>query len=317
MPGAGKSTAAQLLALALRGSDRAVRWLYEEEVDHPLFGFHTPEDVAPLVTELRAGRFDEVVAGAVGRWRELARRLPTSGVTTIADGCLLGYLTWSLYWADAPRAAITGYLDEVAGILASVDSVVVHLRPEDVAESWRRLDDSRGAGWMRGAIDGVERSPAGRRMGLAGFDGLVRYWAGFLELADGLLGRLRRRCLVVPVGVGGEDAAQARMLELLGVTPRRFGLDRPAVDHAGRYVGEGGVAIEVGVVEGEDLNVAGLPGAWPRVPLLPIGQDTFALRSYPWEVRFTFDGEGHATALDIAGAPLLETAAPGRFVRAG
>ena len=102
MPGSGKSTAAQALTRALRAEAVAARWWYEEQRTHPIFGFEAPADVRAVVDELRQGQFEPVIARALTRWSAFVEFVQESRTVAIVDGCLLGYLTWTLFWADAP-----------------------------------------------------------------------------------------------------------------------------------------------------------------------------------------------------------------------
>ena len=80
-----------------------------------------------------------VIDQALERWSTFAQLAAESETVTIADGCLLGYLTWTVFWADASRDVIVRYVRPAGKALNPVRSDVIHLRPIDVDGCWSDL----------------------------------------------------------------------------------------------------------------------------------------------------------------------------------
>src|SRR5262252_1913837 len=176
MPGVGKSTAAQVLTRALQAEAIPARWWYEEQRAHPIFGFEAPTDVRVVVDELRRGQFEPVIVRALARWSAFVEFLQEHEPVAIVDGCLLGYLTWSLFWADAPRDLTVDYVRAATKCLEPVTPDVIYLRTGDVGACWADLRRRRGEAWTTATITRiVDGSPRCCRLGLAGFSGLVAY----------------------------------------------------------------------------------------------------------------------------------------------
>src|SRR5262245_7497728 len=105
IPGSGKSSTSQWLAGRLGG-----RWWYEEEAGHPIYVFDDAASLRRTVDDLAAGRHRSVVEAALAKWSAFA---PRQRRPLVLDGCLFGYLTWSLFWADAPDDEVADYVSAV------------------------------------------------------------------------------------------------------------------------------------------------------------------------------------------------------------
>lgn len=295
IPGAGKSTIAQRAAAEMRTAGLAARWLYEEEVGHTAYVFEDDAAARLVVEELRQRRFEGRISKAVQRWAEFATSLTAGLETVVADGCLFGYLTWSLFWADAPAELIVEYVQLVERALEAAGPLVVHLRPIDLEELWRELQQSRGDHWVGRKVAQVEASPRGARQKLVGFAGLVRYWSEYRGVADELFAGLRSSKHRVDMDCRDRDGALREVVRLLDLEGRSC---------VGIYAGDGGEAVEIVRVPDGGLALRGLPGAWPVVDLLPAGDRCFDLRGMPWRLAFEEDG------FTVSGPPLfgVETA---------
>lgn len=78
VPGAGKSTIAQRATAEMRTAGLAVRWLYEEELGHPVYVFDDDAAARLVVEHLRQRRFEGQISKAVQRWAEFAASLSAS-----------------------------------------------------------------------------------------------------------------------------------------------------------------------------------------------------------------------------------------------
>ena len=197
LPGSGKSTIGQRLALHLDGLGVPARWWHEEHPGHPLYPFGDQATLERFLTDLESAAQDAVIAAVLDRWRGFAAGLVRAGEVAVLDSCLFGYATLCLYRADAPAAVITAYLDRVVQAIAPARPCVVYFVQPDVAAALRRICDERGPELEAYWIGGVERSRRGRRLGLRGFDGLVAFWTAHRELADAALRRLPLPTLVL------------------------------------------------------------------------------------------------------------------------
>jgi hypothetical protein len=319
LPGAGKSTTAQFLAWRLGRQGIAARWWYEEEAGHPVYLFRDLPSLRRVLDHLAAGRRDRVVRDALRQWRRFVAEAGRSARVALLDGCLLGYLTWTLFHFDAPEPEIVAYVGRVAEIVRPLDPCVVALRQPDVAGAIARLCARRGEETARRYIERVEQSPYGARRGLRGFDGLVAFWEAYRRISEPALARLDLPMRVIADADGDWTARHAAVLAFLGLPPADDEPSDPAAlaRYAGTYA-----SVEPGVdracrvwLAGNALVIDGLPHVWPATPLLPRSPGRFAVESLPFEVKFGEDAAGAVVRLTARGQALLGGAVDGVYER--
>jgi thymidylate kinase len=144
VPGAGKSSTAQWLTHRLSQQAIAARWWYEEEVGHPIYLFRDAASLAGVQADLAVGRFDQLVEAALAQWQTFVDDWLQQTTCAVVDGCLFGYLAWSLFYWARPAEQIADYLARVAAIVQPLRPVVVHCRPYHLARTLTDLSDKRG-----------------------------------------------------------------------------------------------------------------------------------------------------------------------------
>lgn len=317
LPGSGKSTLAQWLARQVAGQGFAIRWWYEEAAGHPVYAFHDLPSLQQVVADLAGGRHGLVVAAALRQWEDFAAAVGAGEEIVIADSCLLGYLTWSLFPFEVSAAEIAAYVAAVARIIAPLAPVVLYLRQDDVAHSLRRLGARRGDEMAQRYIERATQSPYGRSRGLAGFDGMVAYWAAYRDLTDRLFADLACPKVAIETTAGDWATYQQRALTFLDLSPTAEPEISPA--ELARYRGHYRVVAGAGescavTLEGPHLAVDGLPEVWQRTRLLPRGDGRFAVQSLPIAVQFVADEAG-GMRLTVTGDAMLGGAVAGEYRR--
>jgi thymidylate kinase len=308
IPGSGKSTMAQTLLHDLAAEGIAARWWYEEEVGHPVYVFRDRASLHAVLGALRTGRYREVVARALDQWRAFAGALRSTEQVVLLDGCLFGYLTWSLFPHAVPAAEIHAYLAEVVRLLMPVAPCLVYLYQDDIAASLRRVCSARGTAIEHNYIQHVQESAYGQRHGLRGFTGLVSYWTAYRAFTDSARAAIGWPTLAVETSMGAWPAYHRRVAVFLGLPQ----LEEAAIPDAelGRAVGryqsldDASLTCTVRLAEGA-LVVDGLPEAWPDSRLVPLSPGLFAVASLPITVAFEESGPGTATLMRVSGPELL------------
>jgi len=184
IPGSGKSTLAQTLLRDLVAQGVPARWWYEEERDHPVYVFRDQASLHKVITALHTGRYLAVVADALDQWHTFANALQGAEEVVLLDGCLFGYLSWSLFPLAVAETEIHAYLAEVVRLLTPVAPCLIYLYQDDIAASLHRVCSSRGTTIAQAYIQNVEDSAYGQRDGLRGFQGLVQYWTAYRAFSD-------------------------------------------------------------------------------------------------------------------------------------
>jgi hypothetical protein len=293
------------LARQLAGHHIPAKWWYEEEAGNPLVVFHDFASLRRILDDLASGNQRRVVSAVLERWREFAEAQQVSDTVTLLDGCLFGYLTWSLFPTDVPEAEIRAYLTEVEDIITPLEPCLIYFRQEDVGASLRRVLDRRGRVIEDRYIEMATTSRYGRRHGLRGFDGLVRFWTAYRDLTDGAFTDIAFAKLAVETDAGVWLAYRRRVLDFLGLPPASEETASPeALERfvgAYRYLDEGGAGLCTVTLEDGALYLDGAPQVWPHTRLLPKAGGRFDIESLPFEATFSADASGAITGMSISG----------------
>lgn len=308
VPGSGKSTLAQTLLRHLRRQGIPARWWYEEDAAHPVYVFHDSASLRHVLAALSSGQHPHVVTRALAQWQHFVDAVQAEEEVVLLDGCLFGYLTWSLFPLAVPDREIRAYLAAVERIITPLAPCLLYLYQDDLAASFRRVFASRGPTIERVYIRNVEESPYGTLHGLRGFAGLVRYWAAYRALTDAAFAALPWDKIALETTEGAWHTYEQRVLDLLDLPPSDQ-TDRELPTDPRRFVGTyrsiGDASPVTCTVQLEDtgLLLNGLPEVWPRTRLVPISPDVFDVASLPIEISFADDAAGGRTDTMTVRAP--------------
>lgn len=321
LPGSGKSTLAQTLLRHLVRQGIPARWWYEEDAAHPVYIFHDLASLQHVLTELSSGRYAGVVKEALIAWQRFADAVRAAEEVVLLDGCLFGYLTWSLFPLAIPTAEIRAYLAEVAHIIAPLAPCLLYLSQDDIAASFRRVFASRGPAIEQAYIRNVEESPYGRLSGLRGFAGLVRYWTTHRALTDAAASTLPWPKVILDTTEGAWGAYEQRIVDLLALPPIAR-VDTGGATDLSRFVGAYRSVDDALLVtctvrrEDDGLLLDGMPEVWPHTRLVRKAPDVFDVASLPIEIHFAMDSaEGGADTMTVRAPALLGGSIPTVFER--
>lgn len=250
-----------------------------------------------------------MIAAALDRWRAFVATHASSDQIIVLDGCLFGYLTWTLFPFAVPPDEIHAYLAEVREIIADLNPTLIYLYQHDVAMALRTICDRRGGETEQRLIRNATESPYGQRHGLHGFAGMVAFWQTYRLLTDAAVAAAQMPALAIENATGDWPDYQRQVLAFLDVRPASEPAMTPAqlFPLVGTYQGtceDGEVTCQVWL-EGEQLIVDGLPHGWPRTRLIPRETAAFEIESLPFTVRFVAGADGTAERLIASGPPLL------------
>jgi hypothetical protein len=304
LPGSGKSSTAQWLAHELARADRPARWVYEQEVPHPVTG---------MVRGPHAS-WKGVLGQRLTGWARFAEEMRSgNGATTIVDSTFLQTSIATTLRNGLDPGAILAFLDRVADLVRPLEPVLVHFDQPDVDAAIRRIGAERGMAWTLHHITACDGSAWARAHRARGLRGLLAYWRAHAALCETALPRVGLRTLRVPAG-GGPAVARARVAGFLGLPwPSSPVSWRPDPERfAGRYRGGDGRELRVAVRDGQPV----LDGLfWPGNRLLPRGPDAFDAEGWPFHLTFEGDAGGVVAALRIDGPALPHRRPAGRYLR--
>jgi energy-coupling factor transporter ATP-binding protein EcfA2 len=185
VPGSGKSTLAQTLLRHLRRQGIPARWWYEEDAAHPVYVFHDSASLRHVLAELSSGQHPHVVTRALAQWQHFVDAVQAEEEVVLLDGCLFGYLTWSLFPLALPAREIRGFAGLVrywADYRALTDAAFAALPWDKIA-----LETTSGA-WQtheRRVLDVLDLPPADTADGIgAGSPADLRRFVGAYRSID-------------------------------------------------------------------------------------------------------------------------------------
>jgi hypothetical protein len=303
-PGAGKSTTAQFLARLVARRGGAARWVYEEELPHPL----VPPAQAP-----RYRSWEEFADVRVAQWRAFATAARDHDVTIVPESALLQRPVAAMLTRDADRTLIETLVRRLVEVVTPMQPALVYLARRDPAAAFRALGDRRGVSWLLWHVQASAGYAFTQTRGLSGLDGLLAYWRAHAEVCGAIVEGLGLPKLVLDVGPDGWPERRRRICDFLEL-PFDDDPDPSDADAArvsGRY-GDGKRVITVGVVEGR-LTLTGV--LWPTNALLPVTRNVFDVEAWPLRVTFEEDGAGTVRALGWTGSRLSWGGPTGVFTR--
>ena len=319
IPGSGKSTLAQFIAHALTRQGVACHWWYEEEKNHPLYVFHDQTSLQHTVDALTDGRYRQIVEAVLEQWKVFAQAIQSSETVVILDGCLFGYLTWSLLPLDIPVDEIQTYLSQVEQIIHPLQPCLIYLYQQNLPHALEKICERRGGDTRSRLIDQATQSAYGEQRGLQGFDGMVRYWQDFRALIEDAFYRFTASKLALENSAGDWSTYERTVLDFLGLLVEEKTPMAPfSLKHfVGMYSFEEDEDQHACLImhENEHLIVDGMPNVWPRTRLIPLSRNGFAIESLPFQVTFEEDAYGVITGMKATGPELLFGTVDRLFVR--
>lgn len=277
LPGSGKSTTAHLLALHLARGGHKVRWVYEHEEPHPILPYSQLIQ-AMHGAALPPGVFD----AALSHWERL---LQGSEDWLVLESAFYQMPLHTMLLLDWERERIARYVRSVDAILQPAQPLLILLRHADVGQALSAASRIRGPEFAGFLADRVAGSARGRRLGLAGWPGVLAHFAAYRDLLDELGAGLRTPCLLLDAD-GDKQAFVARVAAALGLPPPGMLLS-PAdlAPYAGTYAPDPqgpGDARFVVMPEAGHLTLAGDAPA----RLLHQEGDCFAVAGTPVRLHF-------------------------------
>lgn len=182
LPGSGKSTTAQRLALHLRRHGVRARWIFEHEREHPL-GLN--ESALRALREQSPSADPTLLDHALAACTALA----TTTDTLVFDGALFQLTAATQLLLDQPVAAITRHFDATLAALAPAGPTLIHLRAADPVAALTATAQARGPWFVEFLVTHLAATPLGRRLGVSDPSGALEIMTRHHALGDELFAR--------------------------------------------------------------------------------------------------------------------------------
>ncbi|GHO46143.1 hypothetical protein [Ktedonospora formicarum] len=309
VPGSGKSTLAQFITHAFAREGIVCQWWYEEVKGHPLYVFHDLTSLQDTLNALSNGGYRAVIRDALKRWRKFAELVQTSEDVVILDGCLFGYLTWTLFPMDVSPDEIRQYLMQVEEIIKPLHPKLIYLYQRDLSAAMEKICARRGEDARKRFIDQATQSAYGKRRGFKDFGGMVAYWEDYCAFIDAVSSRFLISHLALENSAGDWSAYEQRALEFLSFPATTW--PDIASNAFKRFVGlytykeDGSEHICEVKLEGTHCVVDGMPEVWQHTRLRPLSSAEFVVESLPIRVSFQEDEHGNVIQMKTEGPDML------------
>lgn len=172
LPGAGKSTAAEVIAERLQRRGVACRWFHDSDVHHPV--------QPPL------GDPDDLAVHMVRQWQDLVAELLKSDTTMIVENRLWMRSAMQLFMRTDSADALRRYQQAVTATLAPAAPALIYLEQDSVAIALGRLYGARGREQLNEEIARAEQEPWFQARDLTGFEGWLYFFADWMTLLQQL-----------------------------------------------------------------------------------------------------------------------------------
>ncbi|RKN85213.1 hypothetical protein [Paenibacillus ginsengarvi] len=310
IPGSGKSTTAQWISHMLDRQGIAHKWWYEEEKGHPVYIYKDYNSMQPIIDELAKGNYPYLIDRALKRWREFAMDVQLAPQTIVADSCLFGYLTWSLFPYEVPKQVIISYVKAVESIIRPLNPYMIYLYQTDLETSLRKICARRGGHTEDRFVRAATLSPYGASRGLLAFEGMVMYWRDYRHMTDEMFEGLACHKLAIDNSEGIWAEYNCIISKFLGINSHEQAAMVPAKlpIWAGTYQTEqeNNPVCSIRMEDGH-LIADGLPHAWPRSTLLPVSTNVFHVQSLPLQIEFIEEEDRikmHLKGPELLGGPV-------------
>lgn len=184
IPGSGKSTTAQWIAIELRKRQIEADWFMDEHRGNPITIW---DDSSP----------ESFISRTLDNWKQLTQASQTSHQIIVLEGCLLQHILGRLLSQDIERARIIACIQAVYDHIRPLQPILIYFYQANLELALRTVYAERGSEWAEYMLKGLEKSPYAVSRQLTGFEALFQYYHEDRTLTDRLLQGLGIRTLAV------------------------------------------------------------------------------------------------------------------------
>lgn len=174
IPGSGKSTTAQWIALELEKRQIKCDWFMDEHRGNPITIWeHSSPEI--FITRI------------LDNWKQLKQALESSSQIIVLEGCLFQHFLHGLLAQDVERAKILASLQAVYEIIHPLRPTLIYFYQDDLVRALKTIYTERGTEWAEYMLQGLEQSPYATARHLKGFDALIQYYQECCALTNQLI----------------------------------------------------------------------------------------------------------------------------------
>ncbi len=293
LPGSGKSTTAQFIALQLERNHIPARWFYELEQAHPIHAFHVWSREGPA----------KFVKTIINNWRTFVAREQNSDVVNILESTLFQSTVRLLLQNDVPHSEILEYAFHTEEITRELQPVLIYFSASNVAKALREICDKRRKIWEQYFVRVIDGSLYGKNRQLHDFEGVVTFFQEYQELTTYLFSQFKMKKLALEDVKGNWTECHRQICEFLAIPFKED--QRVSEEYLAQFTGhykDDKTRLEVEVsLDHNSLIVHDL--LWPKSRLIPKEENSFYVEACTLELFFQTDASGAIRTIRIGGSP--------------
>jgi len=298
IPGTGKSTMAQFIAIQLEKNGKKVKW-YHECLDDHFFWNHFDDlfDDDDLFKDQNC--IEQFYQLNLKLWQELVETAQKEDAVFVIDGYFFASMSNLLFKSDQDETKIVELFQKVEEIIKPLNPLLVYYSAENVREHTIKTWDDRAAWAKESTIAMAEQMPFVIRSGLKGEDALVYYIEQIINLDSRISALTKVNKLNICITNRDYPAYRKQVLESIGI---KYITDEFYVADKTKFCGfydNDEENLTVKILDDE------LVCDWQlkNMVLLPIEQNVYNLRSFPINLKFIEDVDGKVTNIETFGSP--------------
>lgn len=292
LPGAGKSSTAQFLALQFQRQQIPARWFYELDHNHPVHAFHVWSRKGP----------EAFIDASLRKWAAFVQANRDCATINILESTFFQSSVRLLLQSDLPVDRIHRYAFHVADMITPLHPVFLYLPSGDVAEAIQEICRHRKRFWEQYFIQVIDGSRYAKARDLHGFEGVVAFFEEYQRVMTDIYARLTMPKITCEHLRQRWPACRQRICDYFGI---RYVPDPPldpeaAAQYVGRYR-DSQTRLELRVQrEQQHLVVCDL--LWPKSRLILNHDHCFDVEACTIALTFTPDGDGIIQSMTIGGS---------------
>ncbi|MBN1971495.1 MAG: hypothetical protein JXR48_10905 [Candidatus Delongbacteria bacterium] len=301
IPGTGKSTMAQFIAIQLEKNGKKVKWYHECQDDH-FFWNETDSCFENNEYFFRDQiKIDTFMSLNLKLWEKLVYQALSDDVVYIFDGYLFAQLANTLYRSDMPTDKIVEYMQQVEKIITKLNPLLVFYTVNNPEFHTIRTWNDR-AQWAKDlVIKNSENVPFVKRSIFKGEDA-IGYEQNLIQEANTeIFDSLQINKIRLDISDKDYKNAHKKILEKLSLDYKEY---RYSENNLEQFCG-------LYRYNSDDIFIKILSGKlvcdWGQnnMALIPIGENLLNLRSYPVYLKFLSKENGFFKEINTYGEPVF------------
>ncbi|NOR44806.1 MAG: hypothetical protein GQ534_04400 [Candidatus Delongbacteria bacterium] len=275
--GSGKSTTAHYIARQMKKNGIKVKWLHEEERNHPL-----------AEMQKNKGESDEdhtkrVLIEYPKKWIDFTNKIKNDEYIYIVESYLFqDMIMFPHFMNDLERQKIKDFSHSILKITSCLNPVLIHFYQKDVEKSLKLNWKRRGNDWTKGFISFFKNTLYCKNRNIKGKKGVIKLWDDFTSLTLELFKEFNYRKIQIENSEHKWEEYRNNILTFLKLKRVDEKLYTDSFKYFyGEYFGFG----ELFNLHEKD-NRLYIDTFWPNLKLIPVAKNELEMEGFPISFKF-------------------------------